>query len=87
MTPSFARGVGFFLGRNQMPNITIDNKQYDYDTLPNEAKSQLASIQFVDSELDRLQAKAAALQTARMAYAKALGEALPVTGGSDTLKV
>ncbi len=70
-----------------MPTITIDNKLYDYDTLSNEAKAQLASIQFVDSELARLQAKAAALQTARIAYSKALSEALPVVGGSDTLKL
>ena len=70
-----------------MPTITIDNKQYDYDTLSNEAKAQLSSLQFVDSELARLQAKAAALQTARMAYSKALQAALPVTDGSDTLKL
>ena len=70
-----------------MPTITIDNKLYDYDTLSNEAKAQLASIQFVDSELARLQAKAAALQTARIAYFKALSEALPLVGGSDTLKL
>ena len=71
----------------QMPTIKIDDKEYDLDTLSDEAKSQLASIQFVDSELARLQAKAAALQTARMAYSKALQAALPVTGGSDTLKL
>ena len=70
-----------------MPTIKIDNKEYDYDALSNEAKTQLASIQFVDSELVRLQAKAAALQTARIAYSKALSEALPVVGGSDTLKL
>ena len=70
-----------------MPTITIDNNQYDYDTLSKDAKAQLASLQFVDSELARLQAKAAALQTARMAYAKALGEALPVMGGSTILKL
>ena len=70
-----------------MPTITIDNKQYEIDELSNEAKAQLASLQFVDSELGRLKAKAAALQTARMAYAKALGEALPVLGKSDTLKL
>jgi hypothetical protein len=34
-----------------------------------------------------LQAKAAAYQTARMAYAKALQAALPAIGGSDTLKL
>ncbi len=70
-----------------MPIITIDNKQYDLDALSNEAKAQLASIQFVDSELARLRAKAAALQTARIAYAKALSEALPAVGSGDTLKL
>ena len=60
-----------------MPTITIDNKQYDYDTLSNEAKAQLVSLQFCDQELQRLQAQAAAYQTARQAYAKALQAALP----------
>ena len=67
--------------------IKIDGKEYDTDSLSDEAKSQLASIQFVDSELTRLQAKAAALQTARLAYSKALQAALPAIGGSDTLKL
>ena len=67
-----------------MPTIKIDDKEYDVATLSDEAKSQLASIQFVDSELARLQAKAAALQTARMAYSKALQTALPVISGSKT---
>ncbi len=70
-----------------MPTIKIDDKEYDIATLSDEAKSQLASIQFVDSELARLQAKAAALQTARMAYSKALQAALPGFGGEDTLKL
>ena len=70
-----------------MPTIKIDNKEYDLDTLSNECKAQLASIQFVDSELSRLQAKAAALQTARLAYSKALQAALPAIGGSDTIKL
>lgn len=70
-----------------MTTITIDNKQYEINSLSSEAKAQLASIQFVDSELARLQAKAAALQTARIAYAKALSDALPAIGSSDTLKL
>ena len=60
-----------------MATITIDNVAYDLDTLSADAKAQLLSIQFVDQELARLQAQAAALQTARIAYSKALGEALP----------
>lgn len=70
-----------------MATVTIDNQPYDLDTLSNEAKGQLANLQFVDQELARLQAQAAVLQTARLAYAKALKEALPnpVTQG-DTFK-
>ena len=62
-----------------MTTITIDDIAYDLDTLSADAKAQLLSIQFVDQELARLQAQAAALQTARIAYSKALGEALPIT--------
>ncbi len=69
-----------------MPTITIDNVNYDTDTLSDDAKAQLVSLQFCDQELARLQAQAASMQTARMAYAKALQAALPVVGGSDTIK-
>lgn len=72
--------MGFFNVCNKlttMPNITIDNIDYDTDKLSDEAKAQLTSLQFCDQELARLQAQAAAIQTARMAYAKALNEALP----------
>ena len=44
-------------------------------------------MQFCDQELARLQAQAAAYQTARAAYSKALKDALPLLGGSDTIKV
>lgn len=60
-----------------MTTVTIDNIVYDLETLSADAKAQLISMQFVDQELARLQAQAAALQTARIAYAKALGDALP----------
>lgn len=70
-----------------MPNIKIDNKEYDVDSLSDECKAQLASLQFVEQELSRLQAQAAVLQTARVAYAKALQAALPLVGGSDTIKL
>ena len=70
-----------------MPTMNIDNKEYDLDSLSEECKAQLASIQFVDQELARLQAKAAALQTAKGAYLQALKASLPVLGGSDTIKL
>ena len=59
-----------------MTTIKIDNKDYDTDTFSDEAKAQLQNVQFVDQELAKLQAQAAVLQTARMAYAKALNDAL-----------
>jgi len=69
-----------------MPTINIDGKDYELDQLSTDARAQLQSMQFVDAELLRLQAHAAALKTARMAYAKALQAALPAVGGSDTIK-
>ena len=41
-----------------------------------ETKAQLGSLQYVDSELARLQAQAATLQTARIAYGRALKQTL-----------
>ena len=60
-----------------MTTINIDNIEYDADKFSDDAKAQLVSLQFCDQELQRLQAQAAAYQTARMAYAKALQAALP----------
>ena len=71
----------------KMPTIKIDNKEYDLDTLSDECKAQLASIQFVEQELARLQAQAAVLQTAKAAYLQAIKASLPVIGGSDTIKL
>jgi trans-aconitate methyltransferase len=69
-----------------MPIIKIDNVDYDTDKLSDEAKAQLISMQFCDQELARLQAQAAAYQTARLAYANALKQALPKEPAGDTLK-
>ena len=44
-----------------MATITIDNKEYDVDSLSDESKAQLVSLRYVDSELARLQAQAAAV--------------------------
>ncbi len=59
-----------------MTIIKIDDTDYDTELLSDEAKSQIQSIQFVDQELAKLNAQAAVLQTARIAYAKALNDAL-----------
>ena len=69
-----------------MVTIKIDDIDYDTDKLSDEAKAQLVSLQFCNQELQRPQAQAAAIQTARIAYAKALQSALPAMPLGDTLK-
>jgi hypothetical protein len=60
-----------------MPTVTIDNKDYDLETLPDSVKAQLTSLQVTDQEIQRLNIQLAIAQTARNAYAKALQEMLP----------
>jgi hypothetical protein len=62
------------------PTVQIDNIAYGLDSLSDDAKAQLRSIQSADQELARLQAQVAALQMARNAYANALKASLPVEG-------
>jgi hypothetical protein len=69
-----------------MTTITIDGKEYEYEALSDKAKAQLTSLQFVDTELARLQAKASILQTARVAYSKELNAELNPLGTGDTIK-
>ena len=59
-----------------MTTITVDNVDYVIDKLSDEVKAQLISMQFCDQELARLQAQAAAIQTARVAYSNALKQEL-----------
>jgi hypothetical protein len=66
--------------------ITIHNKQYKLESLFKNTKGKLALIQFVDSELARLQAQAAPYKIARLTYAKALQAAIPTATTGDTIK-
>tara|TARA_X000001036_G_C20361728_1_gene676770 strand:- start:557 stop:745 length:189 start_codon:yes stop_codon:yes gene_type:complete len=59
-----------------MAKVTIDGKEYDSENLSDEAKKQLASLQFSVSEVNRLQALLAVTKTAQSAYTKALKDAL-----------
>ena len=68
-----------------MLNISVNHRDYDFDSLPPEAKAQITSLQFVDAELARLGAQSAVLQTARIAYGNAPQAALPMCVG-DTIK-
>ena len=63
-----------------MAKINIDDVEYDFDTLPEAAKGQVQSLQFVEVELQRLEAQIAVYKTARGAYIAALKNALPQQG-------
>jgi hypothetical protein len=70
-----------------MTVVTIDELEYDLDNLSDEAKAQLFSLQAVDRRIAAAQEELAILQTARMAYGKALKELLPLTSASGTDKI
>ena len=55
-----------------MPNITIDDKEYDIDKLSDATKAQLTSMRLADAEIQRLNIQLAIAQTALNAYALAV---------------
>jgi hypothetical protein len=52
--------------------VTIAGKQYDFESLSERARAQLASINRVDENVVLIQQKLAIMTTARNAFAKAL---------------
>lgn len=60
-----------------MANITIDGKEYDLESLSDNARAQLGSMRVADQEIAALQSKMALAQTARNAYAQGLAQNLP----------
>ena len=59
-----------------MPNITIDGIDYNTEDLTENGKAQLASLQFLEIQMNKLKSEIAVYQTARTAYASALKEEL-----------
>lgn len=59
-----------------MAIVKIDGKEFDLDSLSEDAKKQLQSLQFVDTEISRMTAQIAVFKTARIAYAKALNQSI-----------
>jgi len=66
--------------------ITIDGKEYDVESWSESVKNNIVSLQFVENEIQRLQAQLAVFQTARLAYANAVKEGLPPISDSDTIQ-
>ena len=69
-----------------MPTIKFDEKEYDTETLSDEAKAQLNMLVATDNKILELQRDLAIAQTARNTYFRALGELLPQFQG-DTIKL
>ena len=59
-----------------MANVNIDGKDYEFDTLSDKAKSTLVSLQFVQSELAKINGQVAAYKTAENAYKVSLKKEL-----------
>ena len=55
-----------------MPKITVDNIEYNSEDLSDNGKAQLASLQFLETQLVKLQGEIAVYQTAKNAYVSAL---------------
>ena len=55
-----------------MPKITVDNIEYNTEDLSENVRAQLASLQFLEVQMNKLKAEIAVYQTARSSYANAL---------------
>jgi Family of unknown function (DUF6447) len=69
--------IDLFRGIEFMDTIKIDDKEYKFSDLSEDARAQLLSLQATDAKISELQRDMAIAQTARMAYARALNELLP----------
>ena len=55
-----------------MPKITVDGIEYNTEDLSDNGKAQLASLQFLEVQMNKLQNEIAVFQTAKAAYGAAL---------------
>jgi hypothetical protein len=55
-----------------MPRIVLDGVEFDGDLLSDHGKAQVASLQFLEAQLQKLQQEIAVYRTARETYLLAL---------------
>ena len=65
-----------------MPKITVDGIDYNTEDLTDNGKAQLASLQFLEVQMNKLKSEIAVYQTARAAYVAALKAELEGGDGS-----
>jgi hypothetical protein len=66
-----------------MPKITVDGIEYNTEDLSDNGKAQLASLQFLEVQMKKLQGEIAVYQTAKSAYVSALKVELEKQDPSD----
>lgn len=59
-----------------MPKITVDGIEYNTEDLTENGKAQLASLQFLEVQMNKLQSEIAVYQTARNSYVASLKKEL-----------
>jgi hypothetical protein len=62
-----------------MPKITINEIDYNTEDLTDNGKAQLASLQFLEVQMKKLQNEISVYQTARNAYVSALKSELKIS--------
>ena len=55
-----------------MPKLTVDGIEYKTEDLSDNGKAQLASLQFLEVQMNKLKNEIAVFQTAKSAYIAAL---------------
>ena len=60
-----------------MATLTVEGKQYDVETLSDEAKALMNSITFTDNKIAQLESELAMSRTARNSYVQQLVSVLP----------
>ena len=55
-----------------MPKITVDGIEYNTEDLTDNGKAQLASLQFLEVQMNKLKNEIAVFQTVKQAYIGAL---------------
>ena len=59
-----------------MPKINVDGIEYNTEDLTENGKAQLASLQFLEVQMNKIKSEIAVYQTAKNAYIQALKEEL-----------
>ena len=67
-----------------MAKIKLDDVEYDTDNMSDNAKAQLASLQFNEAHINRLRNELAIADTAKIAYVNALKRELEIGDSSET---